>query len=279
MFKPAIRAKRSRLLCILFTTAFVGCVGPDEGAPLDELASSTAEVVLPTTSVCVTKADGHTIRVDGAMILPATIEPEEVGSYVVVPSGVSNFDYRTGPQLAFVERGGLMGARVSTVFVAAGGTVSAGASKIWADTGGRVNCEPFGGHPVIHHEPGTVLDRCSAATLTREPVTSTFRRCAPTTPANQVQPKLGFTLTRSGQTLTVANQTTGSQSATKWRVEVRKYFTTTTTVIFTTAVSAGFKFQLPANFNALYPPLHWERSVVLTTNDPFGMQRQHIKEF
>lgn len=272
-----VRPTRSFALCAVLALPLAACIDNDE--PLEEADALTLETVQPLTSVCVTRADGKTVRFDRAAILPQ-VDPFESFLYNVAPTGTTHIG--TGLS-TFMERGGagLIQGPGQKAFVAAGGrafsSLTGGGGTIWVKSGGTVQCA---NRPLkIYYEPGAILQGCAGATLVQQATTATFRRCTPTTAVNMIAPLPALALGRAGQTLTSTNKSTGSYTTPRWKLEVRQWSTGTTKVLFTSTSATGFQFQLPANFATLYPASSWDRSVMLTIRDPFGVDLQRSDSF
>lgn len=277
-------ATTSMTLAPMLLLTLLACADFDEEGALDELGESATEITaLATTSVCVTKPDGRVVRLDGAEIVPDS-RGFEIDAVVVATGGSMTFGRRQA-RYGFVERGGkaFTGEGKPAVFVAAGGEVTTQrfgpGADIWAKAGAIVNCSAPTSSVAIHHEPGAILRTCAGANITQVPLTNTFRRCTPTTPAQLRLPTLRFTLGRNGQTLTATNKTTGSYTTPAWKIVVSKMFGTETKVIFSSTSATGFQTQLPANFGSLYPPSTWWREVILTVRNPFGLVESYSLDF
>jgi hypothetical protein len=273
------RRAAARLAPFLLVSSLVACVdtGDEPVAPDEELATVSSEVAVGTTSVCVTRPGGVTVRADKAVIVAGA--SASAADAVVVSSGATQRPNTNGT-LQFVESGGQLvtGGNAFEIFVAAGGRVQltgGNVNNVWVKARGTLTCTALGNAGVIHFEPGAILQGCAGkALLVQESVTSTFRRCAATTVVNQTAPTFKIAVTRSGRNVTATNQSTGSYSGTKWTVgAVLMGFPPRSATFFTTTARAGFSFTLPADLDTRFPPGHSSRFVSFRAIDPFGVEQ------
>lgn len=261
----------SLVVALLFASSLIGC-GVDE--TIDDTTTVGTELVAGTTSVCVKLADGRTIRADGVGV--ASGADSNTLDATLVPAGATETPLR-GAQLAFVEAGGTYtatsGSGSLTILLASGAnaTLSGGGGHVvYASGASTLTCGVVNRSVSINSESTATLLNCAGqGTQQLVAKTPTFTRCAATTPATLVYPKLGIAIVPTPSGLTVNNTSTGNYTGLQWALKVTHLgVPKTTTTVMTSASVAGF--ALPPNFNTLYPSMGYRRFVTLTLTSPLG---------
>jgi hypothetical protein len=259
MFSQYVRGALSAMGLSLF----LGCGPADDVQPEPEveegLGGEMQEAVSGTTSIC-GQIGSTTFRFDGAAILTGSNTNNADG--VVVTNGASQHPSRGG-QKVFVESGGSFfddGSGAHRLFVNSGGRAKldgGGGHVAYIDSNGSMDCSGDSLSKLVR-ESGSRLTACYGATSgTVHP----FRRCSRTTAVEAVWPTVKCTATRSGNTVTFRNTSTGTFNAAEWTII--KYDGFNFTVVARSTARSGFSTNL-APFGSVYSNTFYYANLRLT---------------